>query len=125
MQFKVGEKTLDLSAAKSAHLAWKARLRAFLDGNATLTEEQAVSHHHCVFGKWYYSEGLSKYGHIQELKNVEQPHEKLHQLIKQILQAKSSGNTSQAEGMYRQIEPISAQIVNLLDQVEMRVNSDS
>lgn len=123
MQFKMGEKTLDLSAAKAAHLAWKARLRAFLDGEATLTEDQAVSHHHCAFGKWYYSEGLQNYGHVPELKSVEKPHEKLHQIIKQILQEKKAGNTSQAETLFRQVEPISAEIVGLLDRVEMKVNS--
>jgi|GEM_PF-100342 len=123
MQFKMGEKTLDLSAAKSAHLAWKARLRAFLDGEATLTEDQAVSHFHCAFGKWYYAEGLKNYGHIQELQNVEKPHEKLHQLIKQILQEKQSGNTTQAELLFRQVEPLSSEIVGYLDKVEMKVNA--
>jgi len=123
MQFKMGEKTLDLSAAKAAHLAWKARLRAFLDGEATLTVDQAVSHHHCAFGKWYYSEGLQNYGHVAELKRVEKPHEKLHQIIKQILEEKQAGNLNQAELLFRQVEPISSEIVGLLDKVEMTVNA--
>ncbi|NOZ38589.1 MAG: hypothetical protein GXP11_11155 [Gammaproteobacteria bacterium] len=54
---------LDLSAAKAAHLNWKTRLRDFLDGKASLSMEEAVSHHDCKFGKWYFSEGLEKYSH--------------------------------------------------------------
>jgi methyl-accepting chemotaxis protein len=118
MQFKVGSKVLDLSAAKSAHLNWRSRLRAFLDGEATLTMDQAVSHHHCDFGKWYYSEGLKRFSDSQALLEVEKPHEQLHKLIKEIIQAKNSGNLTGAEDLYKQVEPISERIVGLLEQVE-------
>jgi methyl-accepting chemotaxis protein len=118
MQFKVGSKGLDLSAAKSAHLNWRSRLRAFLDGEATLTMDQAVSHHHCDFGKWYYSEGLKRFSDSQALLEVEKPHEQLHKLIKEIIQAKNSGNLTGAEDLYKQVEPISERIVGLLEQVE-------
>src|SRR5512140_3144286 len=91
-QFKVGGGKLDLSAAKSAHLNWKARLRSFLDGKSTLTEAEAVSHKHCAFGKWYYSEGLKNYGHIAELKEVEQPHAELHTTIKDIVRMMGAGD---------------------------------
>jgi len=123
-KFNVGHTAgLDLSKAKTAHLAWKTRLRAFLDGTATLSEEQAVSHHHCDFGKWYYSEGLSEYGHIQALRDVENPHAKLHQMIKDIVQLKKTGKTSEAEVIYQQVEPLSDSIINLLNKVERDASS--
>ena len=119
--FKIGQfASLDLSKAKTAHLAWKSRLRSFLDGESTLTSEQAVSHHHCDFGKWYYSEGLAVYSHIDELKQIEKPHAKLHQLIKEIVQFKIDGDTQKAERTYLEIEPISNNIVDLLNKVESR-----
>ncbi len=115
--------TLDLSAAKAAHLAWKARLRAFLDGEESLTEEQAVSHKHCDFGKWYYGVGLGKYGHIQALKELEAPHEELHKLIREIIRLKNAGDLEAAEEGYRQVDHLSQRIVSLIDQVEQAVNS--
>lgn len=110
---------LDLSAAKSAHLNWKTRLRSFLDGEATLTVEQAVSHRHCDFGKWYYSEGLQNYGHIQAIADVEAPHAELHKLIKTIIELKEAGDIQGAEREYQKVASISETIVGLLDKTEL------
>jgi methyl-accepting chemotaxis protein len=119
-QFKVGSGKLDLSNAKSAHLNWKTRLRAFLDGKATLTEEEAVSHQQCAFGKWYYSEGLKNFGHIQELRDVEKPHAELHQTIKDVVKAMKAGDKVGAERLYANVEGISKRIVSLLDIAESK-----
>lgn len=120
MQFQIGHshQRLDLSAAKAAHLNWKARLRSFLDGETTMTMDQAVSHHHCDFGKWYYGEGLERYAHIHQLAEVEAPHAELHRLIKTIIQQKHDDKCDEAERSYAQIAPLSKKIVGLLDQVE-------
>jgi methyl-accepting chemotaxis protein len=119
-QFKVGTHKLDLSSAKSAHLNWKARLRAFLDGRATLTEDEAVSHQQCSFGKWYYSEGLKQFGHIQELRDVEEPHAELHRTIKEIVQSMRTGDKANAEKLYAKVDGISKRIVALLDIAESK-----
>ncbi|MBI4996317.1 MAG: cache domain-containing protein [Rhodocyclales bacterium] len=119
-QFKLGDRKLDLSAAKMAHLNWKTRLRSFLDGQATLTEAEAVSHTDCAFGKWYYSEGLKNYGHIQELKDVEAPHAELHRTIKEIVKARNAGDKATAEKLYANVDHISRRIVGLLDLAEVK-----
>lgn len=111
---------LDLSKAKSAHLAWKSRLRAFLDGKSSLTQKEAVSHHDCLFGKWYYSDGLDKFSHLPEMRDVEGPHAELHRLIKQIIEAKDRNDDAQAEQLYQKISPLSQQIVALLDKIELK-----
>ncbi len=109
---------LDLSAAKAAHLNWKTRLRDFLDGKASLSMEEAVSHHDCKFGKWYFSEGLEKYSHIPAIVEVDTPHEQLHELIRVIIDYKNSGRREEAEQAYQQVAEISREIVKLLDQAE-------
>ncbi len=115
-----GAAALDLSKAKAAHLAWKARLRGFLDGSSSLTLQEAVSHRHCILGKWYYGEGLEKFGHIPEMKALEPPHEELHRLIKEIIQLKEDGRIDEAEKAFQKVEPISKTIVGLLDAVERK-----
>ena len=109
---------LDLSNAKAAHLNWVTRLRRFLDGGETLTREQAVSHHHCDFGKWYYGKGLKQYGHLAPLREVEKPHEDLHRLIRDIIEAKEAGNLAAAEAGYQKVSNLSGQIVSLLEAAE-------
>ncbi|MRR50237.1 MAG: HAMP domain-containing protein [Rhodocyclaceae bacterium] len=118
-QFKVSiAGGMDFDAAIAAHLAWKARLRSFLDGKTTLNKEQAVSHRHCMLGKWYYGEGLSRFGHSQTMKDIEPPHEELHRTIAQIVEAKSTGRSDQAEQLFRNIDPLSQRIVGLLERMK-------
>ena len=119
--FTLSSEALDLSRAKSAHLDWKNRLRSFLDGRSSLSQAQAVSHQDCVLGKWYYGEGLGKFGHIPEMAEIEAPHTELHQLIKGIIGAKEQGDLDEAERLYGQVEPLSKRIVALLDRIEQQV----
>ncbi|MCU7806889.1 MAG: CZB domain-containing protein, partial [Candidatus Thiodiazotropha sp. (ex Semelilucina semeliformis)] len=124
-QFKFsGDSGLNFSAAKSAHLAWKARLRAFLDGETSLTQDEAVSHHDCVLGKWYYSEGLSQYGDIPEMRQIEAPHKTMHQLISDIIKLKESGKNDESERLFERIDPLSKQIIQHLSNVETLINEE-
>ncbi|MET0028163.1 MAG: methyl-accepting chemotaxis protein [Candidatus Thiodiazotropha sp.] len=118
-QFRLtADKGLDFSAAKSAHLAWRARLRGFLDGKSSLKREEAVSHHDCVLGHWYYQEGLQQFGHLPDMQAIDKPHEEMHQLIKQIIQLKETGQQEEAERLYERIAPLSSKIIQLLNRVE-------
>ncbi|MEJ2406563.1 MAG: methyl-accepting chemotaxis protein [Candidatus Thiodiazotropha sp.] len=115
------DNSLDFSAAKSAHLAWRARLRGFLDGKSSLKREEVVSHHDCVLGHWYYQEGLQKFGHLPDMQAIEKPHEEMHRLIKQIIQIKESGRQEEAERLYERIAPLSSNIIQLLNRLEERL----
>ena len=115
-----GFKALDLSKAKSAHLAWKARLRGFLDGKEALSQREAVSHKDCALGQWYYGEGLQQFGHLKEMKNVELPHKELHAIIKEIISLKEKGDPQAAEAIYNEVGPLSEKIVSLLGQIEQK-----
>ena len=119
-QFKVGSAHVDLTAAKSAHLAWKTRIRSFLDGKESLTLEQAVSHRDCVLGKWYYSEGMAKYGKLHEMQELEDPHAQLHATIREIIKLKESGETIKAESLISRIDHLSDSIVAYLDKIEKK-----
>lgn len=122
-RFRTQGEGVDLSAAKTAHLAWKGRLRAYLDGEGTLTREQAVSHHHCVLGMWYYGEGMTKYGSFEEMREIEPPHAELHETIKKIVDLREAGRMQEAEKEYDKIEPLSRRIVALLQDIEIRTAS--
>jgi methyl-accepting chemotaxis protein len=119
-RFRTNVHGADLSAAKTAHLAWKGKLRAYLDGKGSLTREQAVSHKDCVLGKWYYSEGMQKYGSMAEMRQLEKPHEELHKLIRSIIDLRESGRSAEAEQQYLKIEPLSRQVVQMLEIIEQK-----
>ena len=123
-EFKLGGSSqlfLDLEKAKSAHAAWKVRVRGLLDGRESLSMNEAVSDHDCAFGLWYFGEGKQQFAHIAEMKQIEEPHHRLHKTIRQIIEYKEKGKVNEAEVLYREIELISDQIVNLIDQVQIQV----
>ncbi len=51
-------------------------MRSLQDGKEALTSAHAVSHNQCDLGKWLYSDGMSTYGHIAEMVELERVHEK-------------------------------------------------
>ncbi|MCP5422000.1 MAG: PAS domain-containing protein [Chromatiaceae bacterium] len=111
----------DFFGARTAHLAWRQRIRDFLDGRKSLTHEEAVSHRDCALGKWLYSEGIRKYGEMEGMQKLEKEHEKLHALIRNIIQFKEEGRTDKAERGYVEVEDLSAEIVGLLKSLERQV----
>ncbi len=107
-----------LQAAKYTHLAWKARVRGFLDGTSTLSQDKAVSHLHCDFGKWYHSPDAREYMNIPEMAAIDRPHEELHQVIIEIVKLKGQGRTEEAESLFQQLDALSSEVVSLIEQVE-------
>ncbi len=120
--FKIGgARGQDFGKAKAAHLAWKVKLRGFLDGREALSREEAVSDHDCVFGRWYFGEGLKRYGDLPEMRQIEQPHRELHELIRRIVELKHAGEAQQAEEAYHKVQPLSEHIVQMIDSLERKL----
>ena len=109
---------VEIAMAKSAHQAWIIRLRAFLDGEGNLSEQQAMSHHECDLGRWYDGIGLENYGHLPAMRALKDPHKRMHQLIKEIIHAKHTQDPTRAEDLYQQVGKLSKEIIRLLDEIE-------
>jgi methyl-accepting chemotaxis protein len=118
-----GGNGLDFSAARIKHLSWKTRLRSFLDGQESMSKDQAVSHHDCDLGKWLYSTGMESYGHMPEMKTLEKTHAELHGIIKDVVRLKHGGDDKGAEKKFAKIESISGKIVAMLNHIESVVKS--
>ena len=120
--FKVNiEPHVELALAKSAHRAWKVRLRSFLDGQSTLSLDQAVSHHDCDLGVWYGGDGMKNFGHFPEMKALNEPHKQMHILIQDIIKAKQNGHIAEAEDLYLKVDDYSDQIIALLNEVLAKI----
>ena len=113
----------DFHVFRLRHIAWKTKLKGFLEGRDTLTEEKAVSHKDCSLGKWLYAEGLKKYGEIPDMHKLEKVHKDLHTTVRQIISEKNRGDYLAAELEYKKIEPLSDEIVSLLTIIEKNVRS--
>lgn len=110
-------KNIDFVLAMNNHLIWKMRLRAFLDGEATMTIEEAISHKHCELGKWLYAEGLDRYSKFEDMSELEKVHEELHNTIKNIVIMKENGDIVEAENEFEKVNSISNNIVKIIEKL--------
>ena len=113
-----GANSLDFAAARTKHLSWKTRLRSFLDGGESMTEDQAVSHRDCDLGKWLYSEGMKNYGDFDEMTELERIHAEMHSVIRDVVGQKHAGQEELAEKNFSKIGPLSETIIGLLNRLE-------
>ncbi|WP_051179149.1 methyl-accepting chemotaxis protein [Thermodesulfovibrio thiophilus] len=115
--FKTDEMIFDL--AKIDHRIFIGKVAACLNGNLSLDPSQLTDHHNCRFGKWYFEKGIKTCGSIPAFKLIDEPHAKIHALAKEAVEAYNAGDKEKAEKIYEQMEEVSKQIINLLDQIKM------
>ncbi len=121
-RFKVAQDdVVELELAKAAHQAWKLRLRAFLDGRADIPHEQAVSSHDCDFGRWFYGRGMERFGRGGAMSAIERPHDRMHQLIREVIDDRHQRRADQAEAKYREVCELSNVIVAEIEALIARV----
>ena len=116
-----GKEAMVFIKARSAHLAWKSRIRGFLDGVIEMDEQQAVSHQECALGQWLYSEGLAQYGGMVAMGELEQKHEQMHTVIREIITLKQGGEERAAEEQFGEVDSLSGEVVGLLDRLERQI----
>lgn len=104
---------------KKAHLRWVERLEGLVYRGVKIPRQELVSHRDCALGQWYYTFGVSNYGHLQEFGAIEPPHEKLHQIARQIVDLMDRGDRAQAERLLEQVRGISKEIVAGLENLRM------
>lgn len=113
---------INLSLVKAQHTLWHIKFRRFLsDSQQTLPDVSLISHHDCYLGKWLYSQGLSEYGNCPEIKSLEKVHRQLHQVAKNSITLKCLGQLESAYQEVNKMEPLSQEILILLQRLEEKV----
>ena len=119
--FRVGNGA-SFTAMKSVHLAWKAKIRSYLDGNeSAISSAAATDSHQCGFGKWYYGDGLKQFGKLPTMAEIEKPHNDLHATIKRIVELNKSGKKEDAAALLPEVDRLSDEVVRLLEKLESQV----
>jgi methyl-accepting chemotaxis protein len=87
---------LDLNKAKAAHMAFIGKIKSHLDGSAKIDANALLNHRTCAFGAWYQGKGSESCGHIGLFKEIDAPHNRVHELGKQAIQNFDSGKKLEA-----------------------------
>lgn len=107
-----------IDLAKTDHRVFIGKIGACLTGNLSLSAEQLPDHRNCRFGKWYLDEGKRLCGHLQSFRAIDEPHAKIHALAKEAIAVCNRGDKAKAEEIYKQIETLSQNLVEMLDNLK-------
>ncbi|MGA8862859.1 MAG: methyl-accepting chemotaxis protein [Gallionella sp.] len=82
--------------AKVDHLIYKFRVYKVLFGLSDENESHFASHTACRLGKWYYEgDGKAHFSHLPGYREIETPHQRVHDAAINALRAKAGNNTAQ------------------------------
>jgi methyl-accepting chemotaxis protein len=124
-QFKAGESNLDLSSYKAGHLAWKPRVRNFLENKYDLKEKELLDHTTCELGKWMSAEGMQRCAHYHGLDELNHVHAEMHNQIRRIVEYKHAGDKTAAEAAYELLIADTDRLGQLIDSMEMQADRES
>lgn len=117
-EFKVqGSHLVVLDLSKNDHKGWIRKVKAHLSGDTVLNPENLADHTTCRLGKWYYNEGLKLCGDLESFRDLENVHEQVHKVGKDIIIKHNEGKTQEARQMLKDLEGISTQVIGYLDKI--------
>ncbi len=111
----------DFSAVRDQHRQWIDRLQHVLNGNGSLTAQEAGSHETCALGKWIYATGVKEHGAIDDMHVLEKVHKDFHHAVRNVLLLRSQGEGSLAHQELNTVERTSRRIMELTTSVEQKI----
>jgi methyl-accepting chemotaxis protein len=121
-KFKLRQTGGEFGVMRQAHLDWRKVVNDVVSGRKDANEVKVVSHRDCKLGKWLYSEGMSSYGHLAEMQDLEKHHETMHHCVKDVMSHKKNNNQIAAEESQQCVSEMSGKVVDLLYKVEGKVS---
>ncbi|MBF0185398.1 MAG: nitrate- and nitrite sensing domain-containing protein [Magnetococcales bacterium] len=109
----------DLAKVKKAHLDWLLRLHQIIGGRMTMKPEEVSSGRDCALGKWYYSEGEQRFGHLPMFVEMGRVHLQVHETARHIVTLMQSGQAEEAINRLHEFDRLREELFRLLDQLFM------
>ncbi len=120
----LGRPGFDVGKVKTAHLAWRTKLEAIINGYAAMRPEEVADHHQCAFGKWFDTEGRRSLGSNPTFGEVGVHHERIHTLARQVAKLMHEAKADQAKALMREFEEVRVQLFAALDKLYMESFSE-
>ena len=102
--FDMGPEKFDIGTVKAAHLKWRSRLEALLNGDHSLSSKDVTDHHQCDFGQWYDSADAHALKGSPHFGPIGRHHEAVHTLARQIVDCFENGEEERARTMMAEFE---------------------
>lgn len=101
-----------LQLSKADHILWKWRIYNMFLGLESVEPSDVSSHTDCRLGKWYTSaRAVERFGHLQEYRDLDAYHLRVHESAKLAAEAYKLGNIQQAEVHLKEVDQASQQVL--------------
>ncbi|MGI2293499.1 protoglobin domain-containing protein [Paenibacillus sp. GXUN7292] len=107
--------------AKTDHLLWKWRVYNMLLGLTKLDVTRASSHTACRLGRWYYSELPETIKSQPVYKQLEKPHQMVHQYALEAVEQYEQGQHNEAQNTLVKLQQQSNEVIELLNKLELEL----
>lgn len=113
---------MDFDFVKNAHRAWKAKIRAFLEGkDIGVTYDIATDPTKCALGQWYYGDG-QQFSQLHVMQILGEQHAAMHKTIGLIMDAQAVQDDDAVERGLEQMDQFSEQVIELLDTLQIELS---
>ncbi len=93
---------VDFYAAIQAHVLWRVRLEAYINGSGEKLNAEHVGHdHHCPLGEWIYGSGGQHYGNHPRFPELQEAHACFHRQAGEVIRHADSGDEARARELLR------------------------
>ncbi|MEO5347307.1 MAG: methyl-accepting chemotaxis protein [Magnetococcus sp. YQC-9] len=117
--FSYSSPAFDVQAVKNAHLKWLGKLEHVIRGRARLKPEEVASGHECAFGKWYDTEGTTRFGAIPLFIELGKVHMKVHETARTVVGMVSKQQKEAAIAEMETFQNLRSQMFEMLDRLFM------
>ena len=108
-----------MEVVKLDHIVFKLDIYKAVMGYHTLNPDSIASHQTCRLGKWYYQgRGQQECSDLPAFRQLETPHQQVHDYARHALVALEIGDRKEAEQSLLRMERASAQVMTLLTEME-------
>ncbi|MEO5347287.1 MAG: nitrate- and nitrite sensing domain-containing protein [Magnetococcus sp. YQC-9] len=114
---QVGGKPFDSETIKRAHLKWLGKLENIIRGRAQMLASEVASGHECDFGKWYDTEGSSRYGERETFQVLGRVHMSVHEAARETVRLVNENRVEEAVKSMEKFNEIRRELFSLLDKL--------
>ncbi|MFB2865851.1 methyl-accepting chemotaxis protein [Aeromonas sp. MdU4] len=105
-----------LNTTKLDHVVWKSAIYRQIEQQTF--NEPVSGHTECRLGKWYFEGyGAQLFGHCSAFRELDEPHQRVHESGKAALQARQQGDIKTMVAELDAMESASMQVVNCIDRL--------
>ncbi|MBF0455771.1 MAG: type IV pili methyl-accepting chemotaxis transducer N-terminal domain-containing protein [Magnetococcales bacterium] len=115
--FNIGCLPFDVQMVKNAHLKWLGKLELVIRGREALRPDQVASGHECAFGKWYDTDGLTKFDSLPIFHDMGKVHMAVHETARAIVAMVSEGKVEEAVEHMDEFQTLRAKLFKYLDEI--------